>query len=222
MKTKPLWICHPPRPSFYLEPQAVFSQKAAWRLQAALSQVFLSGAFSLKTKRVVSMLSGNYSVQDISSSYLLLKDTFLVVTIWVSPFAQLAILKLRNMLDKREDQCLMGWLVRGNYDFQKLVLSLSWPREQRKTWETWRTVINIECTAGLSLTVGGSRHTRTWCILFILTLIRTTGSLCISAFLTSLTPTECLHCESAKPVNNNLKQRHLSIYPSISQALWIS
>lgn len=39
-----------PPPSFYLELQAVFSQKAAWWLQAALSQVFLSGAFLLKLK----------------------------------------------------------------------------------------------------------------------------------------------------------------------------
>lgn len=65
-------------PSFYLGLQAVFSHKAAQWLQAALSQVFLSVAFSPKTKRVVSMLSENYSVQDVSPSYLpMLKDTFL-------------------------------------------------------------------------------------------------------------------------------------------------
>lgn len=184
MKTKPLWICHPP----------VILSWAAGSLFSESSMVTASCAqpgfpfwsLSLKTKRVVSMLSENYSVQDISSSYLLLKDTFLVVTVWVSPFAQLAILKLWNMLDKREDQCFMGWLVHGNYDFQKLVLSLSWPKEQRKTWETWRMVNNIECTAGLSLTAAGSlrraRHTKTWCILFILALIRTTASVYFSLF----------------------------------------
>lgn len=61
---------------FYLGLQAVFSHKAAQWLQAALSQVFLSVAFFPKTKRVVSMLSENYSLQDVSPSYLLLKATF--------------------------------------------------------------------------------------------------------------------------------------------------
>lgn len=74
MNTKPLWICH--LPSFYLGLQAVFSHKAAQWLRAALSQVFLSVAFIPKTKRVVSMLSENYSLQDVSPSYLLLKATF--------------------------------------------------------------------------------------------------------------------------------------------------
>lgn len=53
------------------------------------------------------MLSENYSVQDVRPSYLpVLKATFssYACTIWVSPFAQLAILKPLYMLDKRKDE----------------------------------------------------------------------------------------------------------------------
>lgn len=146
---------------FILSCRQLFSQEAAPWLQAALGQVFLSAAFlcekkKKKTKRVVSMLSGNYTAQDISPSYLALKDTSVVVTIWVSPLAQLAILKPGNKLDKRQDQCFMGWLLHGNYDFEKLGPSPpSRPKQQRKTGESWRAVINTECMAGLSLTVAG-------------------------------------------------------------------
>lgn len=144
---------------FILSCRQLFSQEAAPWLQAALGQVFLSAAFlcgKKNPKRVVSMLSGNYTAQDISPSYLALKDTSVVVTIWVSPLAQLAILKPGNKLDKRQDQCFMGWLLHGNYDFEKLGPSpSSRPKQQRKTGESWRAVINTECMAGLSLTVAG-------------------------------------------------------------------
>lgn len=77
------------RYEFVTPPSPVILSWAAGSLFSESSMVTASCALpgfpfwslSLKTKRVVSMLSENYSVQDISSSYLLLKDTFLVVTI---------------------------------------------------------------------------------------------------------------------------------------------
>lgn len=123
--TKPLWICH--LPSLYLELQAgllLRKQRDGSKLRSARFSFLLPFSEKekkkKKTKRVVSMLSGNYTAQDISPSYLALKDTSVVVTIWVSPLAQLAILKPGNKLDKRQDQCFMGWLLHGNYDFEKL------------------------------------------------------------------------------------------------------
>lgn len=73
---------------FILSCRQVFSQEAAAWLQAAPRQVFFSPAFfwkTPKTKRLVSMLSGNYTVQDTGPSYLALKDTSVVCHHMSSP-----------------------------------------------------------------------------------------------------------------------------------------